>query len=222
MITHIMLYKGILCQTLPLAFKLKTLTQLSGWPQQRKGTRHKPCTSISVRNTWRFWFCIQGAYPAAGERIGTWIWDLRAKQPIKWLLQCPEPVFGLCYSSACPHWALVEVRLSRAPAYNMHLADSSHFQISYLLVEKKEKQYSAVQCTMHTITPTYHLPANFLLYFTLKGSTEVGAQEKINYKDSPLNKLRLLWALSQLSLILGPCPQPAQPVLARTLLSKCS
>ena len=85
----------------------------------------------------------------------------------------------------------MEVRLSRAPAYNMHLADSSHFQISYLLVEKKQR-INTLQCMMHSIIPTYHLPANFLLYFTLKGSTEVGAQEKINYKDSPLNKLRLL------------------------------
>ena len=182
--THIMLYKGILCQTLPLAFKLKTLTQLSGWPQQRKGTRHKPCTSISVRNTWRFWFCIQGAYPAAGERIGTWIWDLRAKQPIKWLLQCPEPVVGLCYSSACPHWALVEVRLSRAPAYNMHLADSSHFQISYLLVEKKENQYTAVHdAYYHTNIPP---PSKFPLVLYPQGQHRGGCIGKNKLQRLPL------------------------------------
>lgn len=186
MITHIMLYKGILCQTLPLAFKLETLTQLSGWPQQRKGTRHKPCTSISVRNTWRFWFCIQGAYPAAGERIGTWIWDLRAKQPIKWLLRCPEPMFGLCYSSAYPHWALVEVRLSRAPAYNMHLADSSHFQISYLLVEKKEKQYSAVHDAYHhtNIPP----PSKFSLVLYPKGQHRGGCTGKNKLQRLPLEQ----------------------------------
>lgn len=182
-----MLYKGILCQTLPLAFKLKTLTQLSGWSQQRKGTRHKPCTSISVRNTWRFLVLHLRCLPCSRERIGTWNRDLRAKQPIKWLLQCPGPVVGLCYSSACPQWALVEVRLSRAPAYNTHLVDSSHFQIYYLLVEKKQR-INTLQCMMHTVIPTYHLPANFLLYFTLKGSTEVAAWEKNKLQRLPLEQ----------------------------------